>query len=110
MTAAAMTLPRSARRAPPCLRRPKPLTRRELLHAYKKIKARVLKGGEPFGVFVLRHGSGRRVTLLPLTDPNYDAQLRGSRAERTFISTFDRGADLLDVWQQLCDFDRESTA
>ncbi|MES2007954.1 MAG: hypothetical protein V4468_03575 [Pseudomonadota bacterium] len=100
-----------ARRSPPQLPRTrKPLTRRELLHAYKKIKARVLRGGDPFGVFILKHGRGRRVVLLPVTDPHYDRQLRAEGPQRHYISTYDKGADLLHVWESLCAFDREPSA
>ncbi|KDP84688.1 hypothetical protein CF70_017885 [Cupriavidus sp. SK-3] len=110
MTAAALTPYRSARRSYRHLRRPKPLTRRELEDAIAKIKARIFSGGEPFGVFVLKHGRGRRVTLLSVQDPNYRRQLRAMELQRHYIITCDKDSDLMAVWKRLCDFDREQPA
>lgn len=112
MTAAVQSLVLSARRtsALPFLRRRKPLTRRELEAAYAKIKARILKGGEPFGVFVLKHGRSRRVTLIAVNHASYDRNLRAEGPQQHYIATYDRDAELMAVWEHLCAFDRVQRA
>lgn len=86
------------------LRPRKPLTKRELLSLFDRIRARILKGGEPFGVFAIKQGGGRVFRLLSITDPNYVAQLRVNKALQHMIATYDGRADLGGVWEDLCDW------
>lgn len=88
------------------LRPKKPFTRRELESAFARIKARILKGTEPFGVFVMKHGRGRVVQLLGRSSPEFNVQLRVDRARHHLVAVYDGSADLGDVWEDLTAFDR----
>lgn len=88
------------------LRPKKPFTRRELESAFARIKSRILKGGEPFGVFVMKHGRGRVVQLLGQSSPEFNVQLRVNRARQHLVAVYDGGADLAGVWEDLTAFDR----
>lgn len=98
----------SPARRPLALMRPrKPLTKRERDSLFARIKKRILKGGEPFGVFALKRGRGRVFGLISVSHANYAAQLRVDKAQQHWIATYDGSADLGDVWDDLCSFDRE---
>lgn len=86
----------------------KPLTKRELLSLFDRIQARILTGGEPFGVFAIKHGGGRIFKLISVRHHDYTAQLRVNKALQHMIATYDGGADLAGVWEDLCAFDQES--
>ncbi|MGO4154361.1 hypothetical protein [Cupriavidus sp. YAF13] len=88
------------------LRQRKPLTTRELNTAFDKIKKRILRGGEPFGVFAMRDGRGRTFRLIGSSSPEYAVQLRVDRARQHMIATYDGNADLGHVWEDLCAFDQ----
>ncbi|CAG9184213.1 hypothetical protein CURE108131_25050 [Cupriavidus respiraculi] len=103
---AAIAAPVGRVRVKALLRPRKPLTGRELTSLFGRIQQRILKGGEPFGVFVIKHGRGRVFRLLSVRDPNYKVQLRVDRAQQHMIATYDGNADLGDVWDDLCSFDQ----
>jgi len=88
------------------LRPKKPFTKRELDSAFSRIKSRILKGGEPFGVFVMKHGRGRVVQLIGQSSSEFNVQLRVDRARQHLVAVYDGGADLGDVWDDLTSFDR----
>ncbi|WP_156526611.1 hypothetical protein [Cupriavidus gilardii] len=89
------------------LRSRKPLTKRELVLLFGRIKKRILRGGEPFGVFAIKSGRGRVFRLISVNHADYAAQLRVDKAQQHWIATYDGSADLGDVWDDLCSFDRE---
>lgn len=97
---------RPAQRLHALLRRRKPLTKRELLSVFGRIRKRILRGGEPFGVFAIKHGRGRVFRLISVSDDNYKAQLRVNQALQHMVATYDGSADLADVWEDLCTFDK----
>ncbi|MNS26109.1 hypothetical protein D3C72_580230 [compost metagenome] len=84
----------------------KPLTRRELEIAWPRIKARVLAGGMPFGVFVIKRGKSRVVRLISTNHHDYAAQMRVDKALHHWIGTYDGRADLGDLWEDLANFDK----
>lgn len=90
----------------PLLRPRKPLTQRELALLFARVKARVLKGGEPFGVFAIKRGRGRVFRLISVNHADFTAQMRVDRALRHWIATYDGTADLAHVWDDLSSFDR----
>lgn len=92
------------------LRPRKPLTQRELKSVFDRVKKRVLKGGEPFGVFAIKHGEGRVFRLLSIRDPNFEAQFRVNKALQHMVGIYDGGAELGDVYDDLYHFDRLSAA
>ncbi|AEI76535.1 hypothetical protein CNE_1c11800 [Cupriavidus necator N-1] len=92
------------------LRRRKPLTARELKSVFDRVKKRVLKGGEPFGLFAIKHGQGRVFRLISVKDANYTAQLRVDKALQHMVGTYDGSANLGHVWDDLCAFDRTPPA
>lgn len=92
------------------LRPRKPLTKRELKSVFDRVKKRVLKGGEPFGLFAIKHGQGRVFRLISVRDDNYAAQLRVDKALQHMVGTYDGSANLGDVWEDLCAFDRTPSA
>ncbi|MGO4326678.1 hypothetical protein AB4Z48_17770 [Cupriavidus sp. 2TAF22] len=92
------------------LRKRKPLTRRELLSVFARIRKRILKGGEPFGVFAIKHGRGRVFRLISIRHADYEAQLRVDKAMQHWVATYDGSADLALVWDDLCDFDKPLAA
>lgn len=96
-----------ARVRPKLVLRPrKPLTRRELAAVFARVKKRILAGGEPFGVFAIKHGRGRVFRLISVKHADFAAQLRVEKAQQHMIATYDGGADLGDVWDDLCSFDQ----
>lgn len=103
-------LPAPAVRARPkdVLRKPKPLTARELESIFARITFRVLKRAEagPFGVFAIRKGRGRVFQLIGKKSSDYEVQLRLEKVLHHMIGTYDGAADLAAVWEDLCDFDR----
>ena len=92
------------------LRRRKPLTKRELGKLFARVRKRILKGGEPFGVFAMKHGRGRQFKLISIRHADYVAQMRVDRAQQHYIATYDGRADLGHVWEDLCAFDQERPA
>lgn len=92
--------------AKPLLRPRKPLTQRELNLLFTRVKGRVLKGGEPFGVFAIKRGRGRVFRLISVKHADFTAQMRVDRALRHWIGTYDGTADLGHVWDDLSSFDR----
>lgn len=92
----------------PILRPRKPLTRRELEDVYARIEKRILKGGDPFGVFALKDGRGRAFKLISVKHADYAKQLRRDKAQQHMIATYDARACLADVWADLCAFDQPS--
>lgn len=111
MTAGAEAVAASARRRAKHAARPRrPLSARELKAVFARIKKRILKGGVAFGVFAMKHGTGRQFKLLSITDPNYQAQLRVDKALEHCVATYDASADLGDVWDDLYAFDRSPAA
>ncbi|MFS8930966.1 hypothetical protein [Cupriavidus taiwanensis] len=88
------------------LRPRKPLTKRELASVFGRVKKRILKGGEPFGIFAIKHGQGRVFRLISIRDSNFEAQFRVNKALQHMVGIYDGGADLGDVYDDLCHFDR----
>lgn len=88
------------------LRPRKPLTRRELEIAWPRIKARVMAGGAPFGVFVIKRGKSRVIRLVSVNHHDYVAQMRVDKALQHWIGTYDGQADLGHIWEDLTTFDR----
>ncbi|KWR80336.1 MULTISPECIES: hypothetical protein [Cupriavidus] len=107
---AALAVPVGRVRQKLVLRPRKPLTQRELKSVFDRVKKRVLKGGEPFGVFAIKHGHGRVFRLISVKDANFTAQLRVDKALQHMVGTYDGGANLGDVWEDLCAFDRSPAA
>ena len=91
-------------------RRRKPLTKSELDKLFARVRKRILKGGEPFGVFAMKHGRGRQFKLISIRHADYAAQMRVDRAQQHYIATYDGRADLGHVWEDLCGFDQERPA
>lgn len=91
------------------LRPRKPLTKRELASVFARVKKRILAGGEPFGLFAIKHGRGRVFRLISVKHADYTAQLRVDKAQQHMIATYDGSADLGDVWDDLCSFDQGAT-
>lgn len=88
------------------LRQRKPLTARELKSVFARVKKRILKGGEPFGVFAIKHGGGRVFQLLGVSAPQYQVQLRVNQARQHLVAVYDSTANLGDVWDDLTAFDQ----
>jgi len=105
---APMAAPRPVKRAL-VLRPRKPLTRRELEIAWPRVKSRVLGGGAPFAVFVVRRGKSRVLRLVSIHHHDYTAQMRVNEALQHWIGTYDGAANLGDVWEDLSNFDRLDT-
>jgi hypothetical protein len=92
------------------LRPRKPLTRRELEIAWPRVKTRVLAGGSPFAVFVIKRGKSRVIRLVSINHHDYTAQMRVNEAQQHWIGTYDGAANLAHVWEDLSSFDRLDTA
>jgi hypothetical protein len=98
-------VPAQSRRRP-ILRPRKPLTSRELDAVFGRIKKRILKGGEPFGVFAMKQGGGRVFKLFGHSSPEFAIQLRVNEARQHLVAIYDGNANLGDVWDDLTSFDR----
>ncbi len=92
------------------LRPRKPLTKRELKSVFARVKKRILKGGDAFGVFAIKHGRGRVFRLISVKHADYVAQLRADKALQHMVATYDGSADLGHVWEDLCAFDQVPAA
>ncbi|MFS8973877.1 hypothetical protein PO002_05085 [Cupriavidus necator] len=92
------------------LRPRKPLTMRELKSVFARVKKRILKGGDAFGVFAIKHGRGRVFRLISVKHADYVAQLRAEKALQHMVATYDGSADLGHVWEDLCAFDQVPSA
>lgn len=103
---AAITEPVDRVRPKPILRPRKPLTQRELRLVFARVKRRILKGGDAFGLFAIKRGHGREFRLISVKHDDYQAQLRVNRALQHMVGTYDGSADLAHVWDDLVDFDR----
>ncbi|SCU73538.1 conserved hypothetical protein [Cupriavidus necator] len=90
------------------LRPRKPLTKRELASVFARVKKRILRGGEPFGLFAIKHGQGRVFRLISVKHDDYAAQLRADKALQHMVATYDGSADLGDVWDDLTSFDQRA--
>lgn len=97
MRADLLSSPRKARRRL-VLRPRKPLTNRELQTVFDRVKKRILQGGEPFGVFAMKQGTGRVFKLLGHSSPEFAVQLRVDQARQHLVSIYDAQANLGDVW------------
>ncbi|QBY56138.1 hypothetical protein [Cupriavidus oxalaticus] len=88
------------------LRPRRPLTERELDKVFPRIKKRILKGGEPFGVFAMKRGHGRTFVLLGKSSPEFSVQLRVNEARQHLVAIYDGTTNLGYVWDDLTSFDR----